>query len=349
MTDNYENVFDDDIKCISNELREFHTELEGTRILIAGGKGFLGTYFTNVLTKINEELSKPMKIIVLDSLITSKDKKNYEDDNIEFLEQDISQKFDIKGNVDYIIHAASIASPPTYRKFPIKTIDVNYQGTRNLLEIAKMKKITSMLLLSSSEIYGDPEIVPTPESYLGKVSCTGPRACYDESKRLAETISTLYFQQYQIPIKIARPFNVYGPFLNLDDGRIIPDFMNNAINNSDILIHSDGNPTRSFCYVSDAIIGFFKLLFSKHDGIICNVGNDEEVSVKNVAELIKNIVSKSISIKIVQSDDPNYTKDNPQRRCPDLSLIKNSINYNPKINLEEGLKRVYKWYRSDLQ
>ena len=270
------------------------------------------------------------------------------DENTKFLEQDISKKFEINDSIDYIIHAASIASPPTYRKFPIKTVDVNYQGTKNLLEIAKEKKIKSMLLLSSSEIYGDPEIFPTPESYVGKVSCTGPRACYDESKRLAETISILYFQQYNIPIKIARPFNVYGPYLNLDDGRIIPDFMNNAINKSEIIIHSDGSPTRSFCYVSDAISGFFKLLFSKHDGIICNVGNDEEVSVKDVADTIKNIMAKPISIKIIKSDDPNYTKDNPQRRCPDLSLIKKSVKYIPQIDLEEGLERVYKWYRSNL-
>ena len=348
MSNNSEDIFLEDIKSIANELEEFYDELEGKTVLIAGGKGFLGTYFTSVLTKINETLSKPMKIIVLDSLITSKDKKDSVNQNIEFLEQDISKSFEIDDNIDYIIHAASIASPPTYRKFPIKTVDVNYQGTKNLLEIAKEKKVRSMLLLSSSEIYGDPEIFPTPESYVGKVSCTGPRACYDESKRLAETISILYFQQYKIPIKIARPFNVYGPYLNLDDGRIIPDFMNNAINKSQIIIHSDGSPTRSFCYVSDAICGFFKLLLSKHDGIICNVGNDEEVSVKNVADTIKNIVAKPISIKIIESNDPNYTKDNPQRRCPDLSLIKKSVNYIPKIDLEEGLKRVYKWYRSNL-
>ena len=348
MSNNPEDIFLEDIKSIVNELGEFYDELEGKTVLIAGGKGFLGTYFTNVLTKINETLSKPTKIIVLDSLITSKDKKDSVNQNIEFLEQDISKSFEISDNIDYIIHAASIASPPTYRKFPIKTVDVNYQGTKNLLEIAKEKKVRSMLLLSSSEIYGDPEIFPTPESYVGKVSCIGPRACYDESKRLAETISILYFQQYKIPIKIARPFNVYGPYLNLDDGRIIPDFMNNAINKSQIIIHSDGSPTRSFCYVSDAIGGFFKLLLSKHDGIICNVGNDEEVSVKNVAEKIKNIVAKPISIKIIESDDPNYTKDNPQRRCPDLSLIKKSVNYIPKIDLEEGLKRVYEWYRSNL-
>jgi len=345
MNDNLDDVFAEDIRIIANELSRFYDDLEGKTVLIAGGKGFLGTYFKNVLTKINQTLSKPTKIIIMDSLITSKDKNEENDTNIEFLEQDISQSFEIQNDVDYIIHAASIASPPTYRKFPIKTVDVNYQGTKNLLEVAKEKKIKSMLFLSSSEIYGDPEIFPTPESYVGKVSCTGPRACYDESKRLAETISILYFQQYSIPIKIARPFNVYGPYLNLNDGRIIPDFMNNAMNKSEIIIHSDGTPTRSFCYARDAISGFFKLLFSNHDGIICNVGNDEEVSVKNVANIIQNIMDKPISIKIVKSEDPNYTKDNPQRRCPDLSLIKKVVNYEPKINLEEGLKRVYMWYR----
>ena len=344
MSDNLDEIFTTDIKLIAEELGEFYGELEGKTVLIAGGKGFLGTYFTNVLIKINETLSKPIKIIVLDSLITSKDKENNLNSNVEFLEQDIAENFELQQDIDYIIHAASIASPPTYRKFPIKTVNVNYQGTKNLLEIAKEKKIKSMLFLSSSEIYGDPEVFPTPESYVGKVSCTGPRACYDESKRLAETISILYFQQYQIPIKIARPFNVYGPYLNLNDGRIIPDFMNNAIEKSEIIIHSDGTPTRSFCYVSDAISAFFKLLFSDHNGMIYNVGNDEEVSVKEVAKMIEKVMEKSIDIKMIESNDPNYTKDNPQRRCPDLSLIKNSVKYIPKINLEEGLKRIYKWY-----
>ena len=343
-----EDIFLEDINNIAGELKEFYSEIEGKTILIAGGRGFLGTYFTNVLSKINETLSIPMKIIVLDSLITSKDKENSNDPNIEFLEQDISKIFEIKDDVHYIIHAASIASPPTYRKFPIKTVDVNYQGTRNLLEIAKNKKIKSMLLLSSSEIYGDPDIIPTPESYVGKVSCIGPRACYDESKRLAETVSILYFQQYEIPIKIARPFNVYGPYLNLNDGRIIPDFMKSAIEDSEIIIHSDGTPTRSFCYVSDAINAFFRLLFSNDNGIICNVGNDEEVSVRDVGNVIEKIMEVPISIKMIKSDDPNYTKDNPQRRCPDLSLIKKTVGYTPKINLEEGLRRTYKWYRSNL-
>jgi len=349
MSDNSNDVFLEDVRLIAEDLGDFYDELEGKTILVAGGKGFLGTYFVNVLNQINETLSTPMKIVIMDNLITSKDKKNNPNSNVIFLEQDISENFDFQDELHYIIHAASIAAPPTYRKFPIKTVDVNYQGTRNLLEIARKKKIKSMLFLSSSEIYGDPEFVPTPESYVGRVSCTGPRACYDESKRLAETISILYFQQHKVPVKIARPFNVYGPYLNLNDGRIIPDFMRNAIRKSEIIIHSDGSPTRSFCYVSDAMRAFFRLLFSKHDGIICNVGNDEEISVKGVTELIQKIINKPISISMTKSNDPNYTKDNPQRRRPDLSLIEKSVSYTPKINFEEGLKRVYKWYKGNLQ
>jgi len=349
MTTNPETIFREDIQNIANDLKSFYGEIEGKTVLVAGGRGFLGTYFVNVLKYINTKISQPIQIVILDNLITSKEKETISDPNVTFLEQDISQSIDFPNELHYIIHAASIASPPTYRKFPIKTVDVNYQGTRNLLEIAKNKNIKSMLYLSSSEIYGDPQIVPTPESYLGRVSCTGPRACYDESKRLAETISILYFQQYGIPVKIARPFNVYGPYLNLNDGRIIPDFMKNAITKNEIIIHSDGTPTRSFCYVSDAIRGFFKLLFSNHNGIIFNVGNDEEVSVKDVAVMIKNIIKKPIDIKIAKSNDPNYTVDNPQRRCPDLTLIKKSVNYVPQVHFAVGLQRVYNWYKGNLE
>ena len=349
MTTNPETIFMEDIQNIADDLKSFYGEIEGKTVLVAGGRGFLGTYFVNVLKYINTKISQPIQIVILDNLITSKEKKTISDPNVIFLEQDISQSIDFPNKLHYIIHAASIASPPTYRKFPIKTVDVNYQGTRNLLEIAKNKNIKSMLYLSSSEIYGDPQIVPTPESYLGRVSCTGPRACYDESKRLAETISILYFQQYGIPVKIARPFNVYGPYLNLNDGRIIPDFMKNAISKNKIIIHSDGTPTRSFCYVSDAIRGFFQLLFSNYNGIIFNVGNDEEVSVKDVAEMIKNKIKKPIDIKIAKSNDPNYIVDNPQRRCPDLTLIKKSVNYVPQVNFVVGLQRVYNWYKGNLE
>jgi dTDP-glucose 4,6-dehydratase/UDP-glucuronate decarboxylase len=344
-----DSIVEEDIQNIINDIKEFSSIFADKHVLVVGGKGFLGTYFVKVLTNLNKILKKPSKIIVVDNLITSKDKKNTEDNNVKFIEKDVSEKFIISEELHFIIHTASIASPPIYRKFPLKTIDVNYHGTRNLLELAKEKKIQSMLFLSSSEIYGDPTVIPTPESYWGNVSSTGPRACYDESKRLAETICVLYNQQYGVPIKIARPFNVYGPYLNLDDGRIIPDFMKNAIKNSRIIIHSDGSPTRSFCYITDAMRAFFRMLILAPNGAICNVGNDEEISVKDVAEHIKKIISKPIEIKFEKSTDPNYIVDNPKRRCPDLSNIKKLVRYTPQVKFENGIERLYRWYTGNLK
>jgi len=346
---NLSKIFDEDIKLIVDDIKDFSDVLEGSRVLVVGGKGFLGTYFVHVLSSFNRIFSNPIEILVLDNLITAKDKTNFHDSNVKFIEKDVSKIFTIDVDPDYIIHAASIASPPLYRKFPIETVDVNYQGTRNLLEIARKKKIKAMLYLSSSEIYGDPTIVPTPESYWGYVSSTGPRSCYDESKRLAETISILYYEQYQVPVKIARPFNVYGPFLNLNDGRIIPDFMKNTIKNSEIIIHSDGTPTRSFCYITDAMRAFFRILLLATSGSIWNVGNDEEISVRGVAETIRKIINKPIQIKTEKNPDPNYTIDNPQRRCPDLSKIKRLNSYDPQIRLEDGIKRLYEWYLGNLE
>jgi len=338
-------IVENDIELIVKDIKQFFDIMENKKFLIVGGRGFIGTYFVKVLSRINKSLKKPMKITVIDNLITAKDKDPYQDPNITFLEKDISKEIQYADDLDYIIHAASIASPPYYRKHPLETIDVNYQGTRNLLELSKEKKVSGILYLSSSEIYGDPDIIPTPESYQGNVSCTGPRACYDESKRLAETVSILYEQIFKIPVKIARLFNVYGPFLNLDDGRMIPDFMKSAIKESKIIIHSDGSVTRSFCYITDVISALFKILMVAPPGSICNVGNDkEEISVKNAAELIKKIVKTPVEIKYKKSDDPNYVVNNPQRRCPDLSHIRKIINYEPRINFEEGLRRIYLWY-----
>jgi len=342
-------IVSEDIDSIIDDIKEFAQAFKNKRILVVGGKGFLGTYFVRTLTTLNHFLDNSLEIVVMDNLITAKDKTNFQNANVKFIEKDVSEKIIFSGDLHYIIHAASIASPIMYRKFPLKTVDVNYQGTRNLLEIAKEKKIDSMLFLSTSEIYGNPHVIPTPESYWGNVSCIGPRACYDESKRLAETTSILYYQQFGVPVKIARPFNVYGPYLNIDDGRIIPDFMKNAIQRSEIIIYSDGSPTRSFCYVTDAMRAFFRLLLLAPNGSICNVGNDEEITVKNVAEIIKKIINKPIDIKMEKNPDPNYTVDNPQRRCPDLSKINELVGYYPKIKFENGIERLYRWYLGNLE
>ena len=342
-----EKIILNDINEITDDFKKFLPSLENKSILITGGRGFLGTYFLKTFVEINNRLVNPMKIYVIDNLITSKDNLT-KYPNVEFIESDISEKIEIDGPINYIIHSASIASPLIYRKFPLKTIDVNYQGTRNLLDLAKEKNVDGMLFLSSSEIYGDPKIIPTPETYWGNVSCNGPRACYDESKRLAETVCLAYYQQYETPIKIARPFNAYGPYLNLDDGRVIPDFFKNAMKQSKIIIHSDGTPSRSFCYVSDSIRGFLKILFFGKSGSIYNVGNDEEISMKELAIEIKNLVCNT-EIIYKKNQDKHYTTDNPQKRVPDLTKIKKELEFFPKISLDEGLKRVYAWYKESLQ
>ena len=336
-----------DVSEIIDDFKKIIPTLENKSILITGGRGFLGTYFLKTFVEINNQLINPMKIYVIDNLVTSKD-NDIKYPNVKFIESDISKKIEIKESINYIIHSASIASPLIYRKFPLKTIDVNYQGTRNLLDLAKEKNVDGMLFLSSSEIYGDPKIVPTPETYWGNVSCNGPRACYDESKRLAETVCIAYHQQYKIPIKIARPFNAYGPYLNLDDGRVIPDFFKNAIEKSKIIIHSDGTPTRSFCYVSDSIRGFLKILFEGEPGSIYNVGNDKGISMKELAIEIKNLVG-NVEIIYEKNQDKHYTTDNPQKRVPDLTKIKKELEFFPKISLDEGLKRVYAWYKESSQ
>jgi len=193
LSTNNIDIVSDDITEIVNEIRDFSKILEGQTILLIGGRGFLGTYFLKTILANNEIIPKPTKVVVIDNLITAKDKKNFKDPNVIFYEKDVSKITQINEKIDYIIHAASIASPILYRKFPLNTVDVNYQGTRNILEIAKKMKVKGFLYLSSSEIYGDPKIIPTPETYWGHVSSVGPRACYDESKRLAETVSIIYF------------------------------------------------------------------------------------------------------------------------------------------------------------
>jgi dTDP-glucose 4,6-dehydratase/UDP-glucuronate decarboxylase len=209
-----------------------------------------------------------------------------------------------------------------------------------------------MLFMSTSEIYGDPppDMIPTNEDYRGNVSCTGPRACYDESKRLGETLCVNFFRARGAPVKIARPFNVYGPGLRLNDRRVIPDLFTGAFSKKEIIMYSDGTPTRSFCYVTDAISGFAKILLSDHNGESFNVGNDlEEISMNTLASGVAGLFGGSVKINYMKSDDREYLTDNPQRRCPDLSKIRRLTGYQPKVRLKEGLARLKSWYDSEIQ
>jgi UDP-glucuronate decarboxylase len=366
MMNNAKDVINEDLSYICNSLNDELIKLSGKKVLIAGGAGFLGYYLVQSILYWNSINSQhlPIELTVHDNFIRGiPEWLKYLDgeDNFKFIKHDVTKKLnDDEDLFQYIIHAATIASPIYYRKYPIETMDANINGLRNLLDFCIAKKnqgqqIEGFLFFSTSEIYGDPDPdnIPTKETYRGSVSCTGPRACYDESKRYGETLCVNFAQQYGLPIRIARPFNNYGPGLKITDRRALPDFARNIFNNEDIVLLSDGAPTRTFCYVADAIIGYFKILINGKDGESYNIGIDKpEISILELAERTIEIsrVLFDYQGKLVQkiSEDKEYLTDNPNRRCPVIDKAKKDLGYNPSINLNDGLKRSLLWYSENL-
>lgn len=295
----------------------------------------------------------PCRVIGVDNLKSGVDTRMShlrDRDDYVSVHADVSSSLSYAGSVDWIIHGASIASPTFYRQYPLETIDVNVNGTRNALELARVKGARSFVYLSSSEIYGDPDPanIPTNEEYRGYVSCTGPRACYDESKRLGETLTMTYFHRFGTPAKIIRPFNVFGPGQRIDDRRIVPDLMNAALERRPLVLLSDGRATRAFCYALDFIRALLLILVSDHDGTAFNVGNDEaEISMRGLAETMSEVAggTPSLPVEYQRSDDPDYLTDNPSRRCPDLGRIRTLIGWSPGITVREGLRRTLTSYQ----
>jgi nucleoside-diphosphate-sugar epimerase len=280
-----------------------------------------------------------------------------QDSNLRLLKHDITQPLPAAlGDVEYLIHAASIASPTYYRKFPIETMDANVTGLRFLLNYSLAQKqegkpVEGVLYYSSSEIYGDPtpDSIPTPETYRGYVSCTGPRACYDESKRYGETLCVNFARQYDLPIKVARPFNNYGPGLKITDGRVIPDFARNILGDEDIVMFSDGSARRTFCYVVDAVAGYYKILVKGRPGEAYNIGVETpEISMAELADRVAALGRELFGYtgKVVrqQSADKDYLVDNPSRRCPVITKARRELGYDPQVTVEEGLRRSLIWY-----
>lgn len=345
-------------------IKEFEA-LAGNKVLLIGANGFLSYYFIKSILLWSE--INPKKKIDLYALSTFKTgvpewlKLLRRKEKVKILKKDIA-KYNIPAGLsfDYIIHAASIASPTFYRLNPIGTINANVQGLYKILDYLLKRKKTSnpvkgLLFFSTSEIYGNPhpENIPTSENYNGNVSCTGPRACYDESKRFCETLCVNYAKVYNLPIKCARPFNNYGPGLKLTDKRVIPDFANDILNNKDIIMLSDGTPSRTFCYVSDAIVGYMKILIKGKQGEAYNIGIEEpEISMKDLAVKMRDIGRDNFSYKgkvIVQSSkDKNYLTDNPQRRCPKINKAKKELGYNPSVSLGDGLMNSLIWYKENI-
>ena len=252
---------------------------------------------------------------------------------------------------DYIVHMASIASPIYYRRYPIQTLDANIWGLRRLLDFYCERPIRGFLFYSSSEVYGDPDNahIPTSETYRGLVSCTGPRACYDEAKRFGETMCTLFAEQHQMPIRIVRPFNIYGPGMRIDDRRLPPDFAKNVLEGNDLVIYSNGSPTRTFTYVADSIAGDLKvMLFERFE--VFNIGSEApEITVKQLADIFieaaREVCGYTGKVVYEISNDKHYLTDNPQRRCPDLTRARTLLGYDPKISVSDGVRRFLRFLR----
>ncbi len=340
-----------DLNSIVGDIKEEAQKLEGKTILISGGSGFIGSYINAVLYLLNKKvLKQKCKVISLDNYITGSRKSfliDIKDKNFRFLQYDVRLPFVLNEQVDYIIHAAGLASPYYYNKYPLETIESAILGAKNLLELSRINKVKSFLFFSSSEIYGDPdpEHVPTPETYAGRVSSIGPRACYDESKRLSETLCITYHQIYGVPIKIVRPFNIYGPGMRHTDYRVIPTFVYSALKGKNLPVHDKGNQTRTFCYVSDAITAIFKVLISGKSGEVYNIGNDTpEITMYELATIISDLAGTNTKPRR-KSYPAHYPAGEPQRRCPDLTKIKAQLNFNPKVDLDTGLKRSIEWFK----
>jgi len=343
----------DDAALVAAEMETDLAAFADATVLVTGAAGFLLSHLVDVLAAWNRSASRPCRVLALDSFQTGvPDRVRHLDrtDGIDWIRHDVARAFTPDAPVSWILHGASIASPTFYRRHPLETIDANVGGTRQMLELARTQPLQGFLHLSSSEVYGDPapDAVPTPETYAGHVSFTGPRACYDESKRLGETLCTLYHRIHAVPVRIVRPFNVYGPGQRLDDRRIIPDLMRAALDRTPIVLLSDGRATRSFCYVRDFIRGLLRVWVRGASGEAYNLGNDEEVSITHAATLVAGLEGRPpLEVRHDRSDDPDYVTDNPQRRCPDLAKVR-ALGWRPAVPLAVGLARTLASYREEL-
>ena len=305
-------------------------------ILIAGGCGFIGS---NMCKRL---LNEGNRIICIDNLFTGR-KDNIKEllnhDNFIFINHDIIDSIQINETIDEIYHFACPASPPKYQLDPVYTLKINFIGTMNLLELAREKKC-KILLSSTSEIYGEPEISPQKEDYRGNVNTIGIRSCYDEGKRVAETLMMDYHKKYNIDIKIVRIFNTYGPNMDINDGRVITNFIQQILNNKDITLYGDGNQTRSFCYIDDQIEGLIRLMGSNYNYPV-NIGNPNELTVKVLANIILELMDSKMNITYLP-----LPQDDPTNRNPDITLAKELLYWTPKTELKEGLIKTINYFKN---
>ena len=305
------------------------------KTIVTGGAGFIGSHLCEYL------IERGHKVVCVDNLITGR-RTNLEGiwkhKNFEFIEHDITEPFFIEDKIDYIYHLASPASPKDYLEHPIHTLKVGALGTYHLLGLAKQQG-ARFLLASTSEVYGDPKVNPQPEEYWGNVNPIGPRGVYDEAKRYAEAITMAYHRSHNVDTRIARIFNTFGPRMRLDDGRAVPNFIGQALRGDPITVYGDGSQTRSFCFVSDLVEAIYRLMMSEYD-LPVNLGNPEELSILAFAKLIKKLCESDSEIVYEQ-----LPQDDPMQRKPDISKAKEILRWEPKVGLEEGLRKTIEWFK----
>ena len=307
-------------------------------ILITGGAGFVCSHLADTL------FEKQHNLILLDNLLTG-NKLNIEHlldhKNVKFIEHDVQNHIDISEEIDFIFHFASAASPIAYQENPVNTLKAGSIGTINTLGLAKVKN-ADYLLASTSEIYGDPEVSPQSEDYWGNVNPNGERSMYDEAKRFAEAATATYSRTYDIQTKVVRIFNTYGPRMQLNDGRVVTNFIVQALKGEDITVYGDGSQTRSFSYVQDTVNGIVSLMESKHNDVF-NIGNPNEITINELASKIIEITNSNS--KLINKDLP---QDDPKQRKPDITKAKTMLNWEPKVKLEDGLNKTIDWVNSQL-
>jgi UDP-glucuronate decarboxylase len=351
-------IFAEDLKYIYENLTE-RGRLKDSIVFITGCGGFLGYTILGFLL-IHARALGLTKVIGIDNFKVGRPLwiKDFETDHkkyfdfyeVDLVSQDLSKIPDIN-RVTHVLHMASIASPTYYRKYPIETIESNVWGLKKLLDFFCSNNLKGFLFFSSSEIYGNPaaDQIPTPETYHGDVPTIGPRACYDEAKRLGETLSYCYSLIHGMPVTIVRPFNNYGPGMQMGDGRLPPDLARSVIENRDMIVYSDGTPKRTFCYVADAVVGYFKSLLHGSFGFF-NIGIDRpEISVRKLTEIFllngRKLFDYKGQVVFVSPEEKEFLRDNPQRRCPDISKAKSQLGYDPQIDIEDGVIRFLKFLK----
>jgi len=326
-------------KGVEEVVSELNADLYGRSILITGGSGFIGSWLCDILVRLGA------RVTCLDNLSSGRTANIdhlLSNNNFRFIKADVVEWIP-RGEFDMIIHAASLPAPEHYIEKPVEAILPNTLGLMKLLEYAR-KTDSRILFTSTSEVYGDSSVIPTPESFWGCVNPIGPRSCYDESKRMAEALCMAYHRQYGVDVRIARIFNTYGP--RLDPGakyaRVVSRFIMQALKNEPITVHGDGKQTRSFCYVTDTVACLIKMLIKENiNGAVINVGNPQEITILELAKLIKRL-TKSTSPIIFTSPRP----DDPRRRCPSIDMAKKILGWEPKVSLKDGLKHTIEWFKS---